>query len=199
MNPAPRAAKTAWITLALIALGGPGIRAEPGSAGPGDVPICLSTLELEPGRAGPEPAQPPVRVRVRYRAVSLSAATLEAMRTHSRAQAFYNARVLRRLVQLTTDVPLLIGKTRLEAGTHDAGFRCQGQGRWRFLVLDREGRPRVDVPLTITRAEAEIPCLNVSLLPGTEKAHILLAARYGTLRGSLVLAVADLEKAAPGK
>ena len=199
MNPTPRAAKTAWIAVALIAFAGSADPAEPDRAGSGEVPICLSTLELDPGRAGPEPVRPPVRVRIRYRAVSLGAETLEAMRANPRARAFYNARVLRRLVQLTTDVPLLVGKVRLEPGTHDAGFRNQSEGRWHFLVLDREGRPQVDVPLAVTRAEAEIPCLNVSLLPGTEHAHILLAARYGTLRGSVVLAVADRDRTAPVK
>ena len=199
MNPAPHAATLAGIAIAMISLSAPALRAGPVSSGSAGVPICLSTLELEPGQVGPETVRPPVRVRVRYRAISLSTETLETMRSNPRAQAFYNARVLRRLVQLTTDVPLLIGKARLEPGTHDAGFRCEGPDRWHFLVLDREGRPRIDVPLAFTRAEAEIPCLNVSLLPGVEKVHILLAARYGTLRGSVVLAVADAQRTAPSK
>lgn len=194
MSPLQRAAAVAVaISTALFSISVPGSAATaPAAAAQGeDVRICTSTIELDPGRAGPEPARPPVRIRVRYRAVSLSAGTLETMRTHPRAQAFFNARVLRRLVQLSTDVPLQIGAERLAPGTHDAGFRSESDGRWRFLVLDRQGRPRIEVPLAVTTAEAEIPCLNLALVPGTDRAHIVLAARYGTLRGTVTLAVAS--------
>jgi hypothetical protein len=149
--------------------------------------ICTSTLHLEPGRAGPEPATPPVRITMRYRAVSLGTETLEAIRTDSRVRAFFNGRVLRRLVQFTTDVPLTLGEARLKPGTYDAGFTAQGEGRWRFVVLDHAGKTQLSEPLTVTRGEAMIPALNLSLLPAGKPDHFLLAARYGTLRGTLGL------------
>ena len=147
--------------------------------------ICTSMLHLEPGRAGPEPATPPVRIAVRYRAVSLDPRTLEAIASQPRVRAFFNGRVLRRLVQFTTDVPLTLGETRLKPGTYDAGFTAQGEGRWRFVVLDHAGKTRLSEPLTVTRGEAAIPSLNLSLLPAGQPDHFLLAARYGTLRGTI--------------
>ena len=103
-------------------------------------------LHLDPGRAGPKPARPPVRIRLRYRAVPLSAETLEAIRTNARARAFYNGRVLRRLGRFANDVPVKLGKTTLKPSTWDAGFVCLSKGRWHFVVLDRDGEAGVDLP-----------------------------------------------------
>jgi hypothetical protein len=149
------------------------------------VPICTSILQLAPGQVGPPPARPSVRVKARYRAVSLSPETLETIRTNPRAQAFFNARVLRRLIQFTTDVPLKVGRTVVKPGTHDAGFACLGERQWRFVVVDKAGKELVSQPLVLTRGEAEIPCLNVSLVPAAKKNSIRLAARYGTMRGTV--------------
>jgi len=158
---------------------------KPSPRRPSPVPICTSILQLEPGQAGPAPARPSVRVKVRYRAVSLSRKTLETIRTNPRAQAFFNARVLRRLLQFTTDVPLKVGRTVVKPGTHDAGFACLGERQWRFVVIDKAGKELVSQPLVLTRGEAEIPSLNVSLVPGAKDNRLRLAARYGTLRGTV--------------
>jgi len=149
------------------------------------VPICTSILQFDPGQAGPPPARPAVRVKVRYRAVSLSPETLETIRTNPRAQAFFNARVLRRLMQFTADIPLKIGRAEVKPGTYDAGFACLGEAQWHFVVVDKAGKALVNQPLVLTCGEAEIPTLNVSLVPAAEKNRIRLAARYGTRRGTV--------------
>ncbi len=177
----------AALAAAWIFLSSPEARGQSATSGARRVPVCTSTYQIDPGRVGPPPARASIRVKARYRAIPLDARTLKAIRTQPRARAFFNGRVLRRLVQLTTDVPITFGKTTLRPGMYDAGFSSQGKMKWRFVVVDRSGKVLVNEPLVLSRAEAEIPCLNLSLIPAGKERRFYLAVRYGTLRGHLAL------------
>lgn len=161
-----------------------------GAARRARTPYCTSSVRF-PAPAPkaetgvPTPPQPAPRVQLRYRAVPLSAETLAAIRENPRARAFYNGRVFRRLIQLRTDIPLEIGDKRIDAGGYDAGLECLGAGKWRFVIVDRAGRPVVEAPLLVTRAETPIPCLNLSLIPLGETT-LAIAVRYGTRRGTIL-------------
>ncbi len=165
-------------------------KANPGADRRSRTPYCTSSVRF-PAPAPktttgvPAPRQPAPRVQLRYRAVPLSPETLDAIRDNPRARAFYNGRVFRRLIQLDSDVALDFGDVRVEAGGYDAGLECLGPGKWRFVIVDRAGRPVVQAPLLVTRAETPIPCLNVSLIPLSETT-LGIAVRYGTRRGTIL-------------
>jgi hypothetical protein len=160
-----------------------------GAASRSAVLYCTTMLHLDPGRAGPKPARPPVRIRVRFRAVPLSPETLASIRTNPRARAFYNGRVLRRLARFANDVPVRLGGKTLKPSTWDAGFVCLTKNRWHFVVLDRDGEAAATAPIAVTAGEAEIPCLSISLVPTGKPGGVTLAVRYGKMRGTVEMAV----------